>query len=537
MKTAAIYTRKSKFTAKGESIQNQVQICKDYLFKNGYDYKFIIYEDEGFSGKNTERPEFKRMVIDAQEKKFSILICYRLDRVSRNIADFSMLMQKLERYNISFISVNEHFDTSTPMGRAMMYIASVFAQLERETIAERIRDNMLELAKAGRWLGGRTPTGYKSSSIIYLDNEFKERKMFKLTPIKEELHLVKLIFDNYLKLRSLTQVTKYLLKNNIKTKLLKDWDCSQVKCILTNPVYVKATEDTIKFIENKGITVVGSPNGVHGMLSYNKRLSKTGPYRSPSEWIYAIGSHEGIICSEDWVKVQKLLEQNSCKAPRLGQTHTALLTGILRCGKCGGIMRVTYGAKNAVTGKRAYYYSCSMKHKSGNSRCSNKNVRGDVIEALVIDQLNFLSIDKTSLIKILNHKKALLGNEFSINKTKREISIENIAKNKLTIENLLNNLSHTQDTTLSKLLLNKIKELDDQNKLLEKGLNIEKNKAELMQENENLRKFIYSLKTFKSTIKFCTFEEKKNLLTSIIEKAYWHGDVDELHLYLIECLV
>ena len=96
------------------------------------------------------------MMDAAKKRQFKAIIVYRLDRISRNVSDFSGLIEELARLDISFISIKEQFDTSTPMGRAMMYIASVFSQLERETIAERIRDNMHELAKTGRWLGGTT---------------------------------------------------------------------------------------------------------------------------------------------------------------------------------------------------------------------------------------------------------------------------------------------------------------------------------------------------------------------------------------------
>ena len=90
----AIYSRKSKFTGKGESIENQVQLCKEHG-KNLGITEFSIYEDEGFSGGNTHRPKFQEMLKDAKNKKFDVLICYRLDRVSRNIADFSLLIQEL----------------------------------------------------------------------------------------------------------------------------------------------------------------------------------------------------------------------------------------------------------------------------------------------------------------------------------------------------------------------------------------------------------------------------------------------------------
>ena len=96
---------------------------------------------------------------------FAAIVVYRFDRISRNIGDFAKLIEDLGDRHIDFISIREQFDTSYPMGRAMMYIASVFSQLERETIAERIRDNMHELSKTGRWLGGTTPTGYASESL------------------------------------------------------------------------------------------------------------------------------------------------------------------------------------------------------------------------------------------------------------------------------------------------------------------------------------------------------------------------------------
>lgn len=185
----AIYSRKSKFTGKGESIKNQIELCQEYAARN---YKKVdnifIYEDEGFSGKDTNRPEFKRLINDIKNKKVQVLICYRLDRISRNVTDFSATLDRLQKYDVIFVSINEQFDTSTPMGRAMVYIASVFAQLERETIAERVRDNMMQLARTGRWLGGSAPLGFKSQSITYFEGD-KERKKYTLVAADEEVSL------------------------------------------------------------------------------------------------------------------------------------------------------------------------------------------------------------------------------------------------------------------------------------------------------------------------------------------------------------
>ena len=126
----AIYSRKSRFTGKGESIGNQVDLCLSYIaatFGSSYAQNAVIFEDEGFSGGNLQRPDFQKMMKAAHQRQFKAIVVYRLDRISRNIGDFSHLIEELGKLHIDFISIREQFDTSSPMGRAMMYIASVFA--------------------------------------------------------------------------------------------------------------------------------------------------------------------------------------------------------------------------------------------------------------------------------------------------------------------------------------------------------------------------------------------------------------------------
>ena len=127
---------------------------------------YLTAADEGFSGGNLDRPKFKEMMEATRKSHIDGIVVYRLDRISRNIGDFANLIQDLGDRGIEFISISEQFNTNSPIGRAMMYIASIFSQLERETIAERIRDNMHELAKTDRWLGGVTPTGYESEGVV-----------------------------------------------------------------------------------------------------------------------------------------------------------------------------------------------------------------------------------------------------------------------------------------------------------------------------------------------------------------------------------
>lgn len=417
---AAIYSRKSKFSAKGDSIENQVQMCKDYAnnqMKDKQISQFIIYEDEGFSGKNTNRPEFLKLLRDINQKRFDILICYRLDRISRNVADFSSTLDLLQKQNIDFVSIREQFDTRSPMGRAMIYIASVFAQLERETIAERIRDNMIELAKSGRWLGGIIPIGYESRPIVYIDENVKERKMVKLIPNPDTLDIVKLIYNKYLDYRSLSSVETYLFQSNIKTKKGSNYSKSALKVILTNPVYVKANKSIIKYLISRGISVYGEPNGKCGILTYNKQktlLNDNGKVsrvsRDSNEWIAACSSHKGIIEADKWLMVQEIIKNNKYKYPNQGKTNNALLTSKLKCPKCGGKMQIAHGHISRKTGEKIFYYQCSLKKNSKGCLCNNSNLKVSELDKLFMDEFSKHLKEKTITTECLstNEKKGLI---------------------------------------------------------------------------------------------------------------------------------
>lgn len=115
----AIYSRKSKYTDKGDSIGNQIELAQEYIKTTypgeQYEVEVEIYEDEGFSGGSFDRPRLQDFLLDESINPFNIVICYRLDRISRNVSDFSRLMEELNRYGTDFISIREHFDTTTPM--------------------------------------------------------------------------------------------------------------------------------------------------------------------------------------------------------------------------------------------------------------------------------------------------------------------------------------------------------------------------------------------------------------------------------------
>lgn len=519
MKIAAIYSRKSKFTGKGESIINQIELCKRECNHLSIE-KFIIYEDEGFSGKNIKRPQFQKMLMDAQEKKFQVLICYRLDRISRNIADFTTLINKLDCLHISFISVNEQFDTSTPMGRAMMYIASVFAQLERETIGERVRDNMLELAKSGRWLGGQTPLGYESEKLSYLDFEFKEKTMYTLSPIKKELNVVKIIYDKYLQYKSINQVFIFIYKKSIKTKNGVDFNKKRIQLILRNPLYVRANEDVMNYLKVTGMNVMGKANNKHGILTYNKSKGAR-IKRDVTEWIAAISTHEGIIDASTWLKTQKILDMNKNKAPRLGTSSAALFTGTLKCSKCGKSMIVKHGHISAQTNKKIQYYVCSTKDYSKGIRCNNPNIRVDELEKVVIDNLKNISINKNILLEELNKLK------IEITKSNLMLSeIDNLPEQINTkqaqMDILVNQLS--LDNEISKYIRPQISKLGSEIENLNIKYDILKSASYKNNNNESkTNKFLYSINDFSSLMNNLDFNNKRLLFNNLVSSISWDG--------------
>ncbi|MBC8531148.1 recombinase family protein [Gehongia tenuis] len=404
----AIYSRKSKFTGKGESIENQISLCRRYIDAHYSGASVSVYEDEGFSGKNTDRPEFLAMMAAARRGELSAIVCYRLDRISRNIGDFAKLIEELSGLNTDFVSIKEQFDTASPLGRAMMYIASVFSQLERETIAERIRDNMMELAKTGRWLGGKTPLGYRSEAIDRLDDG-RVRRAYRLAPVAEELELVRLIHRKFLQLHSLTQVETYLLQNGASTREGVPFSRYAIKRILQNPVYCCCDDEARRYFNRVGAKIYGDFDGGHGLMAYNKtrqRSNRSVAMRERRDWIVAPGSHEGVVSGKDFARIQDLLERNKAHGYPSTRSGRALLPGLLFC-TCGQPMRAKLTGR--MKENRAFIYLCQGKEKC--KSCALPSPRGGELDEKVAALLDGILEDRAHLFARLLEGKAQLSGD------------------------------------------------------------------------------------------------------------------------------
>ena len=528
-----IYSRKSKFTGKGESVENQIEMCRQYIrlqFGDDAARQALVYEDEGFSGGTLERPQFKKMMADAKEKTFRAVVVYRLDRISRNIGDFAKLIEQLNRMKIDFISIKEQFDTSSPMGRAMMYISSVFSQLERETIAERIRDNMHELSKTGRWLGGNTPTGYESESVSHVTIDGKTKRACKLKILPEEMGIVRLIYDKFLETGSLTKTETYLLQNGCTTKNGKQFTRFAVKGILSNPVYLIADEFAYDYLTKNHVELFAKQSefdGIHGIMAYNRTLQQPGKahqIRPMQEWIVSVGKHRGVIEGKAWVKVQALLEQNKSKSYRKPRSNVALLSGLLVCGNCGEYMRPKLSKRQNTKGEVIYTYLCSMKERSRGHVCSMKNCNGNTLDADITEQLKHLSENGFEFIRQLEQsRRALLGGRQSCDGEISGLEAE-IAANEEKIKGLVSALGKSSGTSAESYILQQIDELHG------KGEGLKRRLAELKEQafgralaDIEFDLLARTLSTFKDTVDKMTVEQKRSAIRTFVKEIIWDG--------------
>ena len=331
-KLEAIYVRQSKDKKDSLSIEGQIERCR---LECSHPTTALVYEYRGFSGKNTARPGFQKMQQDVKEGKISKIIVYRLDRLSRSILDFGQFWNVLDQNQVDFVSVNEKFDTGTPMGRAMIYIIMVFAQLERETIAERVTDNYYTRIKRGNWPGGPAPYGMKN--IRRKDEEGREVPSLAYT---DEFEIVKEIFYRYATEEvSLGEIGRDLTERQIPCRKRKEgWDNVALARILHSPVYVQADEDIYLYYRSRnigkisnGIEEFGGNSSAHVV---GKRAGNVRKYTSFEDQVLSLTNFEGKIPSDIWLRCQYRLEKNR-QIGNSGKGKNTWLSGLLKCGNCG----------------------------------------------------------------------------------------------------------------------------------------------------------------------------------------------------------
>jgi DNA invertase Pin-like site-specific DNA recombinase len=207
----AIYTRVSTehgLDQEFNSLDAQYEAASAYIKSQAHAGWTLIrsrYDDGGYSGGSTERPDLQRLLDDIRARKIDVIVVYKVDRLTRSLADFAKLVELFDAHSVSFVSVTQQFNTTTSMGRLTLNVLLSFAQFEREVTSERIRDKIAASKRKGLWVGGNLPLGY-------------EMKDGKIAVIEEEAELVRFIFRRYLELSGVNELLRDLKERNIRTK-------------------------------------------------------------------------------------------------------------------------------------------------------------------------------------------------------------------------------------------------------------------------------------------------------------------------------
>ena len=539
----AIYSRKSKFTGKGESVENQIVLCREYIQRNipeATDSDIFVYEDEGFSAKNLDRPQFRLMMQSARKEPFNYIVVYRLDRISRNVGDFATLIEELNGMNTAFICIKEQFDTSTPMGRAMMNIAAVFAQLERETIAERVRDNLVLLARTGRWLGGVTPLGFTGEKVSVTDGDGKSRSAYKLSPVDNEMHTVRTLFSKFLELQSLTKVATWCIKNNVKTREGSDFRMRTVRDILTNPVYCTADGASYDYFTKLGSDICferEKADGKHGLMPFH-RTEQNGKKQlrlPPEEWMISLGKHKGVIPSAEWIKAQEIISGNAGKSfYRPVKNQVSVFSGLVRCGNCGHIMRprVNSNSRRNPDGTQTFYYMCEYKERSRTTGCNMCNVNGNVLDKLLCDEIMNYNQPRSNVGKQLDNILNQIGKKTDGNREKIDGLNRLLAEKKRMIANLMKVLAMSEENSVMfAYTKNEVERLDTEIR------NAETELAQLSylseqddQRSEQVDILVKSLGEFRERFEELSVVEKRDFMRRIVDRIEWDGE--NAHIFL-----
>lgn len=335
----------------------------------------VIFEDAGYSGKNTDRPQFQAMMTRIRQKEFSHVLVWKIDRISRNLLDFAEMYAEFKKLGVVFVSKNEQFDTSTAMGEAMLKIILVFAELERNMTSERVTATMISRASNGQWNGGRVPYGY---------NYDKESGVFSIN--KSEADIVIKIHELYLKNHSIISTARILNEQGYLTRAGNQFSHVSVAIILRNIWYC-------------------------GDYQYN--TLKGGcrqTVKDEKEWVIIRDHHPALVSRDDKEEIIEALKDNRKLIPAhdiyYNQKFPHVFKGLVFCGSCGSKCSVSTERKSGVKISR---YRCYLRNRTP-SACDNKSVNDLMLGEFVFNYVsNLMKAQKTALsIKTLPQLESML---------------------------------------------------------------------------------------------------------------------------------
>lgn len=456
----ALYARQSIEKKDSISIESQLEYCR----YEAHGEHCMEYTDKGFSGKDTNRPSFEKMMKDIRTGIIKRVIVYKLDRISRSILDFANMMELFQNFHVEFVSSTEKFDTSTPIGRAMLNICIVFAQLERETIQKRITDAYYARCRHGFYMGGRVPYGYRLTDTI-IDNI--HTSMY--TEVPKESEQLKQIYAMYAESsNSLGDIVQYFNKHQIKHLRGANWNTARISELLRNPIYVQADTEVYRFFQSQGAIIHNPINefiGYYACYLYKGVNSNTRRQSDLSGKELVLAPHKGLIPAPIWLACRKRCQNNRSSAATC-KAQTSWLSGKIKCGNCGYALII----RKAKT-KYGRYFVCSQSGKQGHCKGAGCTIYADILEEYIntliqkrLSEFSSLSAPLTdennienTLTNTDNPPKNILQQQFRIVQIDAEIDA------------LLSKVPQAENTLLN-YINQKISQLDTERKVLQKEM-------------------------------------------------------------------
>ena len=480
----AVYGRQSVDRKDSISIESQIEFC-EYELK-GESYK--AYTDKGYSGKNTDRPKFQQLMADIQKGLIKKVVVYKLDRISRSILDFATMMEEFQKYNVEFVSSTEKFDTSTPMGRAMLNICIVFAQLERETIQKRVTDAYYSRCLKGFHMSGPAPYGFDLAPT-----RLHDVRTIMLVEDPETRKYALLMFTMYAEpMTSFGDITRYFSEAGIKI-YGKDLTRGFLSQLLRNPAYVIADLDVYEFFKSQGTYIVNEAadfEGGNGCYLYQGRDVAGNKNSQLRDQILVLAPHKGFVPSSIWLKCRKKLMNNTTFQSGRKARNT-WMAGKVKCGRCG------YALMSVGNSTGTQYLRCSK-------RADNKSCEG----CGKLKTHDFESFIFGEMAKKMGQFESLIGgNEDRIDPRITALQIE-LAQVDEEIEKLLDTLSGANPILLS-YANSKIETLDT------KRQNLVKEIADLSAEVMSPRQ-IRELSSHIHNWENISFEDRRKVIDGLI---------------------
>lgn len=476
IKKVVIYVRVStrEQAEEGYSIGAQLEKLRKYCEIKGW---IIVdeYVDGGFSGGSLNRPEMERLINDVKKEKFDMVLVYKLDRLSRSQKDTLYLIEDVfHPAGISFTSIQENFDTSTPLGMAMVGILSVFAQLERAQIAERMSLGRDARSQEGLWHGG----GFDPIGYDYIKSN-GEKGGGSLIINEYEAMQIRKIYDMFESGCSIHEIQRFM---NSKYKIkYGNWSSdSSIKSVLETPI------------------VCG------------KIKTRDG---------YIDGKHEAIIDEDRFERVQKMLEEK-----RKGQTasqknpfkRTSLLGGLLFCGNCGAryYLKCCNSGRKESSKKLIRYYTCYSRGKSSKKMimdptCKNISIPDYKLDQMIIDQILQLELDpdQIDLIPDQTDNSAVIKKKIKELKEQRSKLIDLFMIKSIPMDEIQS----------------RVDDIQSQIDVLDEELICES--EPLMSINEAKEKISMASEIFSEG----SFDEKSAIIHSLIDQIFVYDDHIEIH--------